>query len=334
MEKRFRVLHHTGQGDFDPQAYYEFRMEYQKRQVSKLLEHGKITQTKADGVFINEENNRQAHIHDLSIIEKLNKDIAVIVPTYWGQKPWLRACLESLRKLGYFILLAYDNHFWAKQTTGHMFPSCEVMQMADAVSMKHKTLLPNLGISYLWDQLYGLRLLKGFGFPYVLSINGDCIMEKPENFPKIVKLLGDADIICSEYVVEREYCGTVAMLAKTDMFLAYFDEFLKEFMAHKWTLEKRLYKYIHDNGYKCVPVRNSAHNYKMPDPNATWCKKVGLRHLHAEQMIRKQERLLPVEKKFFDFGENFDNIPKDGPLHRYYMTDDPKHLEEWWGPLT
>ncbi len=132
-----------------------------------------------------------------------------------------------MKELGYFVLLAYDNHFWSKQTVADIFPSAKVMMMTDAISMKHQTHIANVGISYLWDMLYGLRLLKGFGFPYVLSINGDCIMEKPENFPQIIDMLGDADIICSEYIPKHRCCGTIAKLAKMDIFLAYFDQILE-----------------------------------------------------------------------------------------------------------
>ena len=313
MENRHQVLHHTGEGDFDPKDYYDFRLEYQKKKLKNLLKHGKINEARAEKVLAQEKMNYDANVKDMETLDKLNGDIAIIVPTFWGQKPWLNACLTGLKKLGYFILLAYDNHFWSKQTVEAVFPSTKVMAMADAVSMKHQTHIASVGISYLWDMLYGLRILKGFGFPYIFSINGDCIMEKPENFPQIIEMLGDADIICSEYIPEHKYCGTVAMLAKTDMFFNYFEQFAKEQFEHRGTLEKMLFTYIEEHGYKIAPVKNSAHNYKMPDHNADWNRIVGLRHLHAEQLIRKEERLLPVEKEYFDFGERYENIKKDFP---------------------
>jgi len=309
-------------------------MEYLTGQVEKLLKIGKIDEQRKIKVFAKEKQNLEANIKDMETLEKLNKDIAIIIPTYCGQKPWLRACLESVKKLGYFVLLAYDNHFWSKQTVGHIFPSPKVMMMADAMSMKHQTHITNLGISYLWDMLYGLRLLRGFGFPYVFSINGDCIMEKPENFPQIIEMMGDADIICCEYTPEHRSCGTFAMLAKMDMFCGYFDQFVQEQFVHKGSLEKMLYAYIEENNYKIAPVKNSAHKYKMPDHNADWSRIVGLRHLHAEHVVRREDRLLPVEQEYFDFGKQFENIKEDSPLHKYYKTGDIQHLEQWWTPLT
>ncbi len=72
----------------------------------------------------------------------------------------------------------------------------------------------------------------------------------------------------------------------------------------------------------------------MPDHNADWNRIVGLRHLHAEHIVRKQDRLLPIEQEFFDFGEQLENIKEDSPLHSYYKTGDIQHLEKWWTPLT
>ena len=42
--------------------------------------------------------------------------------------------------------------------------------------------------------LYGLKLLKGWGFTYVLSINGDCLLEKPENVGIIFDMLDGYDL--------------------------------------------------------------------------------------------------------------------------------------------
>lgn len=329
--KRFRVKNYGGEQDFDPTKHYKFRVEYQSKKLKSLLESGKINKERVTHVLLQEEQNYKANMQELVVREKLNKDVAVIIPTYWAHKPWLRSCLESCGGLGFYILLAYDNHFWVKQTASGLFPPPKVMTLADSVGMKHRSYFNSVGISHMWNMWYNLKLLKGFGFPYILSIAGDCILERPEGFPELWDLLGDNDIICNIWDEERKYAGTLGVLSKTDVYLGYFEHFVRNQYDHSGSTEGRLFKYLRDGNFKVAPVKNSAHNFKMPDPNSDWNRTIGYRHLHAEQVIRQEERLYPVEKKYFDFGDECENIKKDGPLHKYYLTEDMSHLEKWWG---
>jgi hypothetical protein len=327
---RFRVKKYEGDYDFDPEEYRDFKMDFESGKLIKLLDAKKICEEKAKKVLMKVEEQCKDNLAEQRDQARMNKDVAVIVPTVWNHKPWLKACLTSLNKLDLYILLAYDNHFHQKQSVFQMFPSHKVMSLADSVGLKHRTHFNSVGISHMWNMWYNLKLLKGFGFPYVLSVAGDCILETPEGFPQLMEALGDNDIICNMWDDRRKYAGTLGVLSKTEVYLDYFEHFVRNQYDRSGSTEGRLYNFLTSGGYKVAPVHNSAHNFKMPDHNATWNKTIGYRHLHAEQMIRQESRYLPVEKKYIEFGDYAENIKKGGPLHRYYKTGQLEHLEDWW----
>jgi len=330
--KRWRVKKYSGEYDFDPDEYYEHRINFHRAKLPKLVNSGKINDAKADRIIRREEQNHAAYIAEMSDQEKMNGDVAVVIPTYVSHKPWLKACLESVKRLGFYILLAYDNHFYKKSRGSEVFPNHKVMMLADAVVMKPVNHFQSVGIAHMWNMWHNLKLLHGFGFPYVLSIAGDCILERPEGFEELFAILGKNNIICNMWDNDRRYAGTLGVLAKTEVYLDYFEHFVRNQYDRSGSTEGRLYRFLLDSpeDYAVAAVKNSAHNFKMPDPNSTWNKTIGYRHLHAEQMIRQESRYLPVERKYFDFGDNNENIKVGGPLWNYYNTGDVKYLESWW----
>lgn len=333
-EDRWRVKRFNGEYDFDPDENYERRKAHVGKQLKTQLKAGKIDQARYDNKMLNEKNVCQYHKEEMKYTDKLNKDIAIIIPTYWNHAPWMRACLESCKKTGLFIHLAFDNHLWIKGDIHQAFPVPEVMALADSVGIPPKTRFVSVGVNHGWNMWYNLKLLNEFGFPYVLSIAGDCIMERPEGVPELFEMLGDADIICNKYHSNTSgQCGTLGVLAKTEVYLAYFECFIRNQYVGHATTEHRLFDFIHQNGFKVVPVRNSVHDFKMPDPNATWTKLMGYRHLHAEQHIRQESRYYPIEEKYYDFGPGNSYIKDGSPLHMWYQTKDLKYLEQWWKPL-
>jgi len=330
MDRRYQVRNFDRSLPFDSQKQYDHRLSFLKPKLEQGLKSGRFTGDRVKKVLAKEKKDHLANIEEMKMLDKINGDIAIIIPTYWRHKPWMKACLESCKKTGFYILLAYDNHFWA---TGDLFPTPDVMAMADSVVLKHQTYFASVGISHMWNMFYNLQLLDGFGFPYIFSIAGDCIMETPENFNQLRDLLGDNDALCNYYDAERGYAGTLGVLAKTKVYLGYFEEFVRDQYYGGASTEGRWFKYLKDNNFKVAPVKNNAHNFKMPDHNSDWNRTIGFRHLHPEQVIRKQERLYPVEKEYWDFGPNNKYLRKDDPLHKFYDTGDIKYLEDWWGEL-
>jgi len=332
--KRWRVKNFNGEYDFDPDENYERRKKHVGGQLDKQLAVGKINKARYDHKMLNEINVCGYHKEEMKFVDRLNQDIAIIIPTYWNHSPWLRACLESCKKTGLYICLAYDNHLWHKSDMNRMFPVPEVMALADMVGIPPRTRFVSVGVGHAWNMIYNLKILHEFGFPYVLSIAGDCIMERPEGVPELFEMLGDADIICNKYNPDTiGDCGTLGVLAKTEVYLGYFECFIRNQYVGHATTEHRLFDFVHNNGYKVVSVDNSAHDFKMPDHNSTWNKLIGYRHLHAEQHIRQESRYYPIEEEHYDFGPNAIYISKDSPLHKWYQTKDLKYLEQWWKPL-
>jgi hypothetical protein len=204
---------------------------------------------------------------------------------------------------------------------------------ADAVVMKHKSWGSGVGVPHTWNMWYGLRLLKGMGFKYIFNINGDCIMERPEGIFEIIQMLDGYDMVACES--REKYCGTMSWLCRTDLALELWDYYIDRLYAYPLgTAEGRMGKYVEDRGYKVVEVENPEDShFKPPGVKGTWRKVLGFRHLHAEHKVRKIEKMEPIERKYFDFGENdiFMNRHERDTLLRYYETGDRKHLEAWWG---
>ena len=330
--KRLKMLNSKGDGEFDTKEQYHLRLKYLAGQIRKSNRAGrKISRRDMKMKMLNEKNTFRDHQKHLEALEKLNKDVAVIVPTVFRHMPWLRACLTSLRKIGYYILIGYDNHFYHVKKIEAMYPDPEVMAMGDAVVTKHMTHFVSVGISYMWNMLYGLYLLKEWGFPYVFSHAGDCVMEKPEGFPVLLEMLQDYDVVSCEYRPERKYCGTLGVITKTSIWVDFFEQMVVKMYMEDGNAEQRLYKYAQKNNLTVAPVKNPEFpNFKLPDPESDWGNIVGFRHLHAEQKIRRRDKMPPVEKRHVDYGRGNINIGK-GHLFHYYETGNDKLLEGWWG---
>ena len=330
MAKRYQVKNFDGSVPFDPKIQYDHRIEFLTKQLERGIKSGKYLPSRSKAVLAGEKASYLADIEEMKTLDRINGDVAIVIPTYWRQKPWLRACLESCKKTGLYILLAYDNHFWASDD---LFPTPDIMAMADSVVIKHRTYFASVGISHMWNMFYNLQLLHEFGFPYIFSIAGDCIMETPENFNQLMDLLGDNDALCNYYDEKRGYAGTLGVLAKTEVYLGYFEDFIRNQYDGSGSTEGRWFKYLKDNNFKVAPVKNNAHNFKMPDHNSDWNRILGFRHLHPEQVIRREERLYPVEKEYYDFGPNNKYLKENTSLYKFYETGDIKYLKEWWGEL-
>jgi len=296
MGKRLKIVGHDGVGEFDPAACYHDRIDIQKAKVDRLLDAGQIDDVKARKVFNHEKNVYEWNLKDMEMVEKLNKDLAIIIPYHLGQRPWLKACLDSCKETGYFILLVYDNPFWKTKDMDKAFMP-EVMSLADEVVIKHRTYQRAVGVCHYWNMIYGLTLLDELGFSLAFNINGDCIMEKPEGFEELIGMLNSGDLFPNQYVEEQRYCGTMGWIGKVKMMLDFFHTYRKESFMYSRTTEGRLWYYAKEKGLKIIRPVNCEHNYKLPSPG-TWYDLVGFRHLHAEHKVRPLHGLPPVEAKY------------------------------------
>jgi hypothetical protein len=332
------VQNWNNKGSWDPCSLYEHRLDWLEDKVrqhrSNNLDH---SEEQYQRWWDDEERVYQNNLKDLKKIKKLEKDTAIIVPSHVYQLVWLRSCLECCQETGYFTLLAYDNPFYSKDLlVERRMPSAETTMMADSMIMKHKSWASGVGIPHAWNMWYSLHLLQGFKFKYVFCINGDCIMENPKGIEELKSMMEDNDIISCEFRPDKKYMGTLAYLSRLDLMIEIWDQYI-EYLYHfnignaeartgKWALDRKAKIYPVVN----LPEQRSDENFVKND--STFCKTIGLRHLHAEHKIRREQKREPVEEKYFDFGRNncFINGHEQTTLIQYWKTKDRNFLKAWW----
>ena len=324
---------------FDPCSLYNWRLDWLENQILRHRKNGLVySDEQYQRWYDEEEKVYNNNMRDSVKMKKLQRDTAIIVPTHYHHSKWIRACLESCQKLGYFIVLAYDNPFYSKNLKiEQRMPSVEALYLADYISIKPKTWGSGVGIPHAWNMFFGLKMIQSLGFEYVFNLNGDCILEKPENFHVIREMLGNNDLIACEYIPEKKYCGTMSFLCKTKILMEIWKEYIEKlYFFNIGNAERRMGEWTAKKNAKVVAVENPEDAHFKPIPGAdqkgTWRKVLGLRHLHAEHKVRRTLKLEPIEKKYFDFGPG--NIFMDGfernTIMKYWETNDRKFLEAWW----
>jgi len=327
-----KLVNHNGKGEYDPCDHYNWRLSWLENQIA--IRHGrgeKLPEEQYQRWFEEEEKVYQNNLRDHEKLKKFDKPIGIIVPTHKYHAIWSKACFKSCSETGYWTLVAYDNPYYGiNHKHENLLPSVEALMYADEILMKPKTWGSGVGIPHSWNMYLGLKMIKALGFEYVFNTNGDCIMEKPEGVDKLFKMLGDADIIACEYHQDR-YMGTMAWLAKIDVALTLWERNFKNLYRNNMgNAEARMGMFARDLNLKVVPVKNpSDHHFKDWNHKNTFRNVLGIRHLHAEHKVRRWEKKLPVEEKYFD--KAFLNTHEQNTLLKYWKTKEEKHLEAWWG---
>jgi len=335
--KRFDLYDQNGKKIFHPCDHYNWRLNWLENQVA--LRHGRgevFTTERFQRWWDEEEKVYQNNLRDHEKLKKLNKEVAIIVPTHFYHSVWLRSCLKSCQKTGYFTLLAYDNPlFNKKQQIQTRMPSVPTLMLADEILMKPKTWGSGVGIPHSWNMMLGLNMLRSLGFKYVYNINGDCIMERPEGVHELLKMVKKqgADIIACEYH-KGKYLGTMAWLAKLDIAAEMWEKnFRRMYQQNFGNAEARMGIFAKQMNLKVIPVKNPEdHHFKPPGTKGTFRKILGIRHLHAEHKVRRTLRMEPVEEKYFEHGPDnlFINGHERNTLLKYWKTGDKQYLKAWW----
>jgi hypothetical protein len=266
--------------------------------------------------------------------------VGILVTSHPGNRPYLKACLETHKKLGYWIALAYDNYFDPTVpdiSYDRIMPAKDVMDMVDTFIMPHHQSWGGVLYPYFWLLKYGVNVLQDF--PYIYCTNGDCILEKPENFPQLIEMLGDADIMgCGwEERGDRADFNTTAFIAKTSAIKAIMSHFEAHFIPYetfeKYTqeignCEARFGRAIRDLNVQQVIVPENPYNTQSHLKGyGTWYKLLGFRHIHAEHNYAYRNRGIPPEIQYFDsrfMGDEYNTIKA------YWEIEDPDILERWW----
>ncbi|MBR9682640.1 MAG: hypothetical protein GOV02_03105 [Candidatus Aenigmarchaeota archaeon] len=322
-----------GKNQFNACKEYNRRLDVMEINISKIHNSSSKSRFK-EGTY--ERWYREANTiymnnkRDQDLFDKLGKDLCVVIPSHRYQRVWLKACLEGVSKLGYFSILAYDNPFFQPaHKLDAMLPSPATLMLADYLSFKPRTYHSGVGFPHLWNMLFAVTQAQAFGFKYIFCINGDFIMERPENFEQLRDMLGDGDIFPLAWDPKRPTCGTAAFIAKTDHQVEFWRNYAKTFYQNMGNAEARLGKYYTKKKLKVVHFEPGSLSHQMPNPKSTWYNTIGLRHLHAEHKIRKWNRQEPIEEKYFE--KQFFPPPGKNIIEQYWRTGDKKFLKQWWG---
>lgn len=287
--------------------------------------------------------------YDLSIncnSRPCDTDTAIIVTSWMGQLKWLKAVLTQYRLTGAFVILAYDNPFYAwAETNSHQMIRCmpnpSHYLLANSVVHKHITYDSDKRNGWFWDVRYAQGILKSFpNIKYVYCTNGDCIIEKPEGMKDVIALLGEADLMAGQS--SDSVIHTADMIFKIDAFNKIFD-----FMADKMTPpvlgsrspEQMLLEAVAALGIKVkhAPEQPLAADgtldcYCCDGQPSTWKDLLGFRNLFAEYETAGNQGKEPLPAKYVDSyndwiywgGEERETICK------FWETGDRRYLYKFW----
>lgn len=275
---------------------------------------------------------------------KIKKNVGVLLTSSAYGRPYLKASLESHKALGYWTVLSYDNFINPLESTvdwNYWMPPKDVMDLVDTFLLPHHQRWGGVSYPFVWQ----LRLASGIfhSFEYVLVDNGDTVIEKPENFHKLIELLGDGDIISSGPTLEREI-GTAGILMRTSAFMKIakhmndhmvpFEEYEKSTQEFGNT-EGRLAVACRELGLKVVtsipgscPTHPVCEQLHQPG-HGTWYDLIGFRHIHGEMNYAYRYKAIPPESKYLD--SRFTSSNDFEATKKYEETKDIKILENWWG---
>lgn len=288
--------------------------------------------------------------YDLSLLNALpcGKDTAIILTAWSGQLKWLVHTLRSYRETGAYVILAYDQHFypWCEDSESEFLrtlPRPRHYQLASAVVFKHLTADANKRNGWFWSVRYAQGILKQF--PNVKNVyvtNGDCVFEKPEGFPKLLKLLDDCDLISGQ-TTPNGNIHTANVLFRREAFDRIFDyiaELMRVPVIGSRSPEGNLKEAVAQLKLKLgiapkqpLDLDGTVDSYARYGQESTWKELVGFRNLFAEFEQAANDGLevdwlRPYADDFHDWlywsGE------ERSFLCKYWETGDRRYLYQFW----
>jgi len=272
-------------------------------------------------------------------------DVGVLLTSHPGNRQYLKASVESHKKLGCWLVLAYDNYLDPNNhdiTPNDVLPSRDVLDMVDLFLMPHHQTWSGVLFPYTFLLWFGVLALQNF--EYIYCTNGDCVLEKPKGFPKLMKLLGDADImgIGWEENNGRDVFNATAFIAKSEVAMAVANHFkdrmvpFEIFEKHTQEIgntESRFARAVKDLKLKQVKVPKNPFNTQLHQNGGTWHELVGFSHIHALHSFAYRERLEPPHYKWLDeryAGDEYKRIKGYWNNKKTNPEKAKEFLEEWW----
>jgi hypothetical protein len=284
-------------------------------------------------------------------------DTVILVTGWMGHVKWMKYTLESYRKTGKFVLLAFDTHIKYDDLkplhSGH-FPPVDVLALPHAVVLKHATWDADKRNGWLWNFLYAASVISSFSnFRHILTINSDCAFDRPEGVDELIAMLGDGDYMSQsvEYDVfpdKPKSVHTCSMLFRRAAFIRvadYFRDAMKTAGPESYSPELLLVEAHEKLGLKLTPTpqcpifpdwhdfKGSIDHYQSYNEDSTWKEVLGFRNLCAENDTAGIERLTPLPGKYFDLRDGGRLLPgyeRDSLLPFYESGGDMRCLWKFW----
>jgi hypothetical protein len=210
------------------------------------------------------------------------------------------------------LTIVYDNYFDPKRQDydyNYLMPNRDVFDQCDNFVFSHFQTWGGVLYPYFWSLYVGLNAMRSF--KYVYCANGDCILEKPENFQQIIDMLGDGDILGVGWEPngDRPIFNTTGFLAKTEAAVAIMEHFrdrlipldnYEKYCDIVGNTESRFAVAITELGLKLKIAPKNPFNTQLHKPGGSWYDIIGFRHIHAEHNYAYRYRGIPPHYKYLD----------------------------------
>lgn len=287
--------------------------------------------------------------YDLSLLNSLpcEKELCVIVTAWQGQLKWLKYVLTKYRESGAYVILAYDNPFyaWSGKSSVEMIrsmPNPEHYILSNAVVHKHITYDADKRNGWFWDVRYAQGVIKSFpNIKYVYVTNGDCVCEKPEGFKDIISLLGEDELMAGQQT-DNGIIHTATMFFKAEAFhktLDYMYELMRVPVIGSRSPEGMVKEAVEKLGVRVKrapkqPLDSSDGTvdcYSRYDQDSTWKDLLEFKNLFAIQETMGNDSKEPMDPKYFDLYEDciYFNGEEKETICQYYKTGDRRYLYMW-----
>ena len=270
---------------------------------------------------------------------KALKNVGVLLTSHPSSRPFLKASVETHKKLGFWLTVVFDNYFDPTnqvQNFDQLMPRREVFDQIDTFVIPHHQTWGGVLYPYFWLLKFGMHTMGGF--EYVFCSNGDCILEKPEGFPQIMEMLGDADIMGAGWETNggRELFNTTSFIAKTEAaqaMMKHFQDHLipidnyEKYAERLGNTESRFAVAIKELGLKVKKVPKNPLSTQVHKTGGTWYDILGFRHIHGEWNYAHRYKDIPPPAKYID--ETYWKKKRE-LVEKYYETKDKKFLQQWY----
>jgi hypothetical protein len=280
-----------------------------------------------------------------------NAKIGMVLTTYTDHMPFLKYALIQYRKIkDMYIIGAFDPRLITDQSHQRNIPYCNIMSLAHSWVFKHHTYGGHAKRhGWIWSHIYASSILRTFeNIEYIFSANGDCCWDKPSGVYDILNMMENENLdFMSGQSFTRHTDGfnfihTCSMVFTREGYFDFIDFVIEKVEGEEDTVsfspEGLIQQWSSDDGFpiwKHAPVQpfypHGDHDFYCEcHSESTWRDVLGFRNLEAEKRYRQENKLEPLNPKYFDERDEKWYKDQDKGLLKYYKYGDKKYLKEWY----